>query len=111
MESFHNLNDYFYRPTKGGASSLWHGEPLVKFGRCVEGGERQSALINRDLVKRRDKLHQGENAPFPRESKTSSPRGMESCPRQMMKLSLLELNGLSWIENGIYLFDEDEVNV
>lgn len=84
-ETFNNHIDYFYEPTRGGASSLWHVEPLVKLGRRAQGSNGASVFTNRNLVQRRDGVEEEENAFFFVERvNKSSRRGIGGFPKYLM---------------------------
>lgn len=64
MKIFDKIFGYFDKPTRDVATFLWYDEPLVKFDRRAEGSEEDGIFTNRDLMERKYKAEEGEDAAF-----------------------------------------------
>ena len=90
VEALDDLVDDLDEPARRGAAALRHDGPLEESGRGAKSGEGGGIFAdgyfwwNGDTRSNREKMR-----PFPKESRTSSTRGMESWPRELRALSFL----------------------
>ena len=89
FEVFDDLVDYLDEPPGRGVATLRHDEPLKRregVQKVVSGMVSLSMVVwwNEDARSNREYMR-----PFPRESRTSSTRGMGRWPRKLMILSFL----------------------
>ena len=87
FQAFVDLVDDFNEPTGGSAAALRYHKPLEQRAWCAERRQKGGVLVDSDLVKLGDQVEEEKNAPFSKQSKTSSMRGMGSCPRELMAFS------------------------
>ena len=64
VKVFDDLVDDLDEPSRRGAASLRHDEPLEESGGRAEGSKRYSVRVDGDLVERRHEIEQGEDAAF-----------------------------------------------
>ena len=79
LQAFDDLVDDLDEPAGGGAAALRHYKPSEE---PVGGAERlqwDGVLVDRDLVKEETRSKREKIRPLPKESRTSSTRGIGSC--------------------------------
>ena len=89
FQAFDDLVDDIYKPSGGAAAALWHNKSFDEPVTNAEHRQWDGVLVDGDLMEGGDTSEREKVRPLLKESRTSSTRGMGSCPRKLMAFSFL----------------------